>query len=163
MQVRIKIALALFAALATATAAQAAVYGPGIPTRAQYVANAEKICKKDTLAINHVNKSTNKNLKKGDNKKAGQSLLKGAGIFRKGVGKIARLTRPPADAALLGRWIKSLRIDVKLFARLGHAVGAHGVGSPTPRVLKQSGKHGTKTNQIVNGFGFHFCLLGVKN
>lgn len=162
MQLRIKIALALLAALATAAAAQAAVYGPGVPTRARYVVNAEKVCKKDTLAINRFNKGANANLKKGDNKKAGQSLLKGAGIFRKGVGRLAKLTRPTADATLLGRWIKSLRVDVKLFARLGHAVGAHGVAAPTPRILKQSGKHAAKTNQIVNGFGFHFCLLGVR-
>jgi hypothetical protein len=156
---RANVILAAVAAtlLLTATAL-AQTYGPPQPTRSGYVGKAEGICKKTTQKTNKITIGANKRIKKGDLKAAGKKLVKGGNVFTKGIKKLAALPRPPADKAKLGKWMKSLRVDADLFRQIGKAIGAADQ-KKINKAIKAAGKHAPKSNKLVAGFGFDWCLV----
>jgi opacity protein-like surface antigen len=148
----------IIAVLASAAAATAAVYGPGTPSRQQYVAKAEKVCTKTDRKMSALTKAASKEAKAGDAKRAGNKFGQVASAFAKGVGQLKKLPRPTADRAKLAKWVRSLGVDVKLLAGEAKAYKAGNAGSLS-KAVKAAKKHAPKTNAFVAGFGFHSCLV----
>lgn len=150
-------ALAVLIVSASAVAT-AAVYGPGIPTRAQYVAQAEKVCGQTDRQMARLTAAAAKDADAGDGKGAGKKFGQVAAAFNKGVAKLAKVPKPTADRGVLNRWLNSLRTDVKLLKGEAKAYQA-GDAAKLSKLVKAASKHGAKTNAIVNGFGFDACLV----
>jgi hypothetical protein len=145
-------------ALAGASLAVAAVYGPGIPTRAQYVAKAEKTCAKTNKKIAALTKAASKDAKAGDAKGAANKFGQVASTFGKGVGQLKKLPKPTADRGVLTKWLRSMGVDVKLVGAEAKAYRA-GDGAALKKAVKAEAKHAPKTNAVVRGFGFRACLV----
>jgi hypothetical protein len=147
--------------LVPASVAFSGVYGKGFPSRAKYVKQAEKICKGTTAKMNKQTNAANAALKKGDNKKGGALIVGSAQTFGKGTHRIGKLVKPQADKKLLKKWIVHLRGDAKGLANLGQIIIAKGVGKAAQNALAAESAHAAKTNAIVNGFGFRYCLVNA--
>jgi hypothetical protein len=158
----IKLAVLAAAALAlSATAiATAAVYGPGVPTRAQYVAKAEKTCGQTDKQMAKRTAAAAKDAKAGNAKGAGKKFGQVAAAFNRGIVKLGKLPKPTADRGVLNRWIKSLRTDVKLLKGQSQAYQA-GDAAKLGKLVRAAAKHGARTNAIVRGFGFDSCLVAT--
>jgi hypothetical protein len=146
------------AVLAGAAVATAAVYGPGTPTRQQYVAKAERVCAKTDKKMTALTRAASKEAKAGNAKRAGNKFGQVASAFGKGVGQLKKIPKPTADRAKLTKWLRSLGVDVKLLAAEAKAYKA-GNASKLSKAVKAAKKHGPKTNAIVGGFGFRSCLV----
>lgn len=146
------------ALLASTTVAAAALDGPGNPARAHYVAGAEKICTAKKKKTNRLVIAANEKTAQGDTVAASAKVVEAAGVFGDGVEAVGALKRPQADRAVLARWLKSLRIDVKLFKRLGKVLATGGAEKVT-RVGAAVSRHGRRSNAIVAAFGFRSCLI----
>jgi hypothetical protein len=153
------IAAALF--LLPAGYAFSGVYGGGFPTRAEYVKQAEKICKGTQGKMNKKTNAANALLKKGDNEKGGALIVGSATIFGKGIHRIGKLVKPQDDKKLLKKWIAHLKGDAKGLANLGQIIMDKGVGSAAKKALAAETAHAKKTNKIVSGFGFQYCLVNA--
>jgi hypothetical protein len=147
------------AILALAAVASAAVYGPGVPTRAQYVAKAEKVCTKTNKKMSALTAAASKDAKAGDAKGAGKKFGQVAGAFGKGVSQLKKIPKPTADRGVLTKWLKSMSADVKLIAAEAKAYKA-GDAARLNKAVKAESKHAPKTNRIVGSFGFRSCLIG---
>jgi hypothetical protein len=147
--------------LVPASYAFSGVYGKGFPSRDTYVKQAEKVCKGTTAKMNKQTTAANAALKKGDNKKGGALIVASAQTFGKGTHRIGKIVKPKADRKVLKRWIVSLRGDAKGLANLGKIISAKGVGKPAQKALAAESAHAKKTNAIVNGFGFSYCLVNA--
>jgi hypothetical protein len=146
------------ALLALSAVASAAVYGPGIPTRQQYVAKAEKSCAKTNKKIADLTKAASKDAKAGNAKGAANKFGQVASTFGKGVGQLKKLPKPTADRGVLTKWLRSMAVDVKLVGAEAKAYKA-GDGAGLKKAVKAEAKHAPKTNAIVRGFGFRACLV----
>jgi hypothetical protein len=153
------IAAALF--LLPAGYAFSGVYGNGFPTRAEYVKQAEKICKGTQTKMNKQTDAANAALKKGDNKKGGALIVGSAHTFGKGVHRIGKLVKPQGDKKVLKKWIVHLKGDAKGLANLGTIIIDKGVGKAAKKALAAEAAHAKKTNKIVDGFGFQYCLVNA--
>jgi hypothetical protein len=153
--------IAAAAFLLLAGFAFAGVYGKGFPTRAKYVKEAEKVCKGTTAKMNKQTNAANAALKKGDNKKGGALITASGKTFGKGVGRLGKIIKPKADRKVLKKWIVSLKGDAKSLVNLGMIIQSKGVGGPAHKALAAEAAHAKKTNGIVGGFGFQYCLVNA--
>jgi hypothetical protein len=155
----IAIPLAVAVSLTVAAVAAAAVYGPGIPSRQQYVAKSETVCAKTDSKQGTLTAAAAKSAKAGNAKRAGKQFAQVAAAFNHGVGQLAKLPKPTADRGLLNKWLASMRGDVAL---LNGEAKAYKAGDATKLAAlgKAAHKHAAVTNGIVRGFGFKSCLVG---
>jgi hypothetical protein len=147
------------ALLASASIAAAATSTtPPRPTRAEYVASAEKICAANKRRTNKLVIAANQMTEQGDTKTAGAKVVKAAAVFGKGVEAVGGLKRPKSDRAVLRHWLQSEQVDVELFRKLGKTL-ATGKADKVTKVSAAVTQHGKQSNAIVAGFGFHSCLI----
>jgi hypothetical protein len=88
-------------------------------------------------------------------------IVGSAHIFGKGVHRIGKLVKPQADKKVLKKWIVHLKGDAKGLANLGKIISEKGVGKPARQALDAESAHAAKTNAIVDGFGFRYCLVNA--
>ena len=147
--------------LGVAGLAFAGIYGNGFPTRAEYVQQAEKICKARTAKMNKKTNAANAALKKGDTKRGGSLIISSSGIFGKAVRNLGQIVKPKDDKKVLKRWLASLKVDVGNLADLGQIIKKKGVGKAARKALAEASDHAEKTNKIVKKFGFSYCLVNA--
>lgn len=171
---------AVIAGLTAAPAvSEAQVQGP---TRAEYVAQADPICKASTRVQAKHFKRAFKGIKPGDFEAAGDTedpkeiidafkkLIKPLGrAFVRGsrgvhvtVDQLAAIPRPPADASTLESWVASLLVGVKLSKRAGQAL-KHGRLKVGFKRFDTLIRHTEATDAIVAGFGFVDCVPPVDS
>jgi hypothetical protein len=143
---------ALAAALllaATAAAAEA-------PTRDEYVAQLEVVCKPDALATQRAMKGARSDISADRIPRAAEKFAAAAAIFGSTVKEISAAPRPPADAAKLSRWfgfLKKQESYLKLITgqlRADHPIKAQ-------RLTARFIHNGNLANNVVLAFGFDYC------
>jgi hypothetical protein len=114
---------ALAVSIAAATLLLAApVRADESPTRAEYVAQVEPICKANTDANKRILKNVREKARNDKMKEAGAQFIHAAAAFGSTVNKLAAVPRPPADDARLLRWFDQLRIVQTNLRKLGKAL-----------------------------------------
>lgn len=145
--IALSLAVALFAAVSAAAAE---------PTRTEYVAQLEAICKPDALATQRAMKGARGDIRAERLKPAATKFAKAASIFGGTVTKIAAVPRPPEDAIRLGKWFTYLKRQEsylqQITAQLGqdHAIKAQ-------RLTARFIHNGNLANNVVLAFGFDYC------
>ncbi|HEX4668813.1 MAG TPA: hypothetical protein VH275_02405 [Solirubrobacterales bacterium] len=140
---------ALLATAATAVAAEA-------PTRDEYVAQLEAVCKPDAEATRRAMKGARADVSAERLALAAVKFAKATSIFGSTVSEISVAPRPPADAAKLSKWFGYLKnqesylkqIAVQL--RADHAIKAQ-------RLTARFIHNGNLANNVVLAFGFNYC------
>jgi hypothetical protein len=140
------------ALLLTATTAAAAE----APTRDEYVARLEGVCKPDAEATQRAMVGARGDVRAERLTLAAGKFAQATSIFGSTVAKISAVTRPPADAAKLGKWFGYLKNQesylrqITAQLRAGHAIQAQ-------RLTARFIHNGNLANNTVLAFGFDYC------
>jgi hypothetical protein len=126
------------------------------PTRADYVAQLETVCKPDAEATQRAMKGARGDISAERTAVAAAKFAKASSIFGATVKEIAVAPRPPADDAKLSKWFRYLgnqasylrRITAQL--RVDHAIQAQ-------RLTARFIHNGNLANNVVLAFGFNYC------
>jgi hypothetical protein len=145
-------AMALLAAVSTAAAIEAE------PTREEYVAAAEPICKSNTEANSRILKGVKQQVQKDELVPAGKRFLRAATALGKTVNKIAALPKPSADKVKLDKWIGYLRNEKTLLGGIGQALKAKNKVRAQKLAVKLNDNNNTANNTVIS-FGFNHCRI----
>jgi len=144
--------VATIAFLALAVPAAAAE----LPTRPQYVAQLERICKPDSGATQRAVRGTRADVRAERFRRAAAKVAKARRIFSGTVRSIARVPRPRADRATLGRWFTALRREARALGKTASSLRSEDIAR-FQRVWADFIHVGNKANNVVVSFGFNFC------
>jgi hypothetical protein len=141
--------MALLVVAATATAAEA-------PTREEYVAQLEQVCRPDAEATQRAMKGARADVRAERLAVAAGKFGRAASIFGSTVKAISAMPRPGADTAKLGRWFGYLKAQesylqqITAQLRAGHTIKAQ-------RLTARFIHNGNLANNVVLAFGFDYC------
>jgi hypothetical protein len=149
----------LTAVAATALAlilAAVAVSAAAEPTRAEYVAQLERICKPGSEATQRAVRGMASDIRAERLQLAATKFAKANRIFAHTVSSISTVPRPAADKSTLSRWFAALGRETDYLGRSAAALRAEDI----PRFQRVSGRffqEGSKANNVVVSFGFNYC------
>lgn len=141
--------LALLLTTAAASAAEA-------PTRAEYVAQLEGICKPDAAATQRVMKGVRADVAAERLGAAAGKFGKASSIFTSTVEQIAAVPRPAADSAKLGKWFGYLGTQESYLEQITAQLRA-GRETKAQRLTARFIHNGNLANNVVLAFGFNYC------
>lgn len=154
--------LCLALAVGLAVTAPAALAIGAEPTREEYVAKVDPICKRNSDASSHILSGTEQLVKKGKLVPAGKRFLRASTALGKAVGQIVAVPKPPADSAKLTKWTGLLKSEQTRLRKIGGYLKskkkskAYGEGRRLEHVNRQA------TSTIV-GFGFRYCTISKSS
>jgi hypothetical protein len=129
----------------------------GEPTREEYVAQVDVICKKNEKSNQRILKGVRQQIaKKHQFIPAGKRFLRAAKSFGRAVKQIARVPQPSADEAKLKRWIKYLHLERSLLQKIGQALKRK-QGGKANRLAVQLHRITRRANNTVFSFEFEYC------
>jgi hypothetical protein len=141
--------IATFFVAVTAAAAEA-------PTRDQYVARLEGICRPDAEATREAMKGARGDIRSERLALAGGKFAKASSIFGSTVKRIAAVPRPPADAAKLSRWFGYLKNQESYLGQIAAQL-RHDHAIRAQRLTARFIHNGNLANNVVLAFGFDYC------
>jgi len=146
------IAITLMAVALPAAPASAAE----APTRDDYVARLEAICKPDALATERVMKGVKADVRAERLAVAAKKFAKADTIYTGTVKQISAEPRPEADAAKLAKWFGYLHRQVSY---LGQITAKLRQDDPiqAQRLTARFIHNGNLANNVVLAFGFNYC------
>ena len=152
------VATALCAALLAAPTAFAAEE----PTRAEYKADVEPICKVNTKANENILAGVEGKVKRGKLKPAGRQFARAAMALKGTLRQLKAVPKPPADTERLTEWLERVDDQRDLLQEIGQALIAEKRRkAETLSVKLVSGAR--LTNAIVVSFGFNYCRFETSD
>jgi hypothetical protein len=148
----------LIAIVAATLAVVSIAHAAGGPTRAEYVAQVEPICKANTLASQRILAGARDKVKRGKLARAGAQFIRAAAAFGKATGEIAAVPPPPADEPKLSKWIEHLRLVQSYLRKTGRELKSGDRSDTTADVIKLRSA-GNAANNVVYDFEFHYCRI----
>lgn len=152
----IKLSLALVAALIVAVPIAGAIEPD--PTRPEYVAEVEPICKANTEANARILEGVKAQVQQGKLGPAGRRFIRAATALGKSVRQIAAVPRPSADTAKLEKWIAYLKQEKVYLQKIGKALKA-GNKFQAQKYAVQLNRNNNRANNTVISFGFNHCRI----
>jgi hypothetical protein len=149
--------LALAVALAVAAPVALAVEAES-PTRSEYVAAVEPICKANTEANSRILKGVKEQVKQDKLVPAGKRFVSASSVLGKTVRQIAAVPQPPADKAKLTTWIGYLKQEKIYLQKIGKYLKAKDKFHAQKEAV-QLNRNNNKANNTVISFGFHECRI----
>lgn len=145
------LAVALLAAVPVALAAEE-------PTREEYVAKVEPICKANTEANSRILKGVKEQVKQDKLVPAGKRFVSASGVLGKTVTQIAKVPQPSTDSAKLTKWIGYLTKEKAFLQKIGGALKADNKFQ-AQKLAVELNKNNNKANNTVISFGFKECRI----
>jgi hypothetical protein len=128
------------------------------PTREQYVAKLEPICKRNTNANTRILKGVKRQVRKGKLKPAGKRFIRAANALGRSIRQMAKVPRPAADAPRLKKWFGYLKRERVFLLKIGRALKAGKRGLAQNLAVKLN-KNNDQANDTVILFGFKQCRI----
>jgi hypothetical protein len=126
------------------------------PTRAEYKADVEPICKANTKANENILAGVRKKVRQGKLGPAGRQFLRASTALKGTLRQLKAVPKPPADVERLTEWLKRIGDQATLLQKIGRAlVEENRRKAETLSVKLVSGAR--LTNAIVVSFGFNYC------
>lgn len=152
------VAVAVCASLLPASA----VFAAEEPTRAEYKADVEPICKVNTKANENILAGVEGKVKQGKLKQAGRQFTRAATALKGTLRQLKAVPKPPADEARLTEWLKRVEKQQVLLKEIGQALIAENRRrAETLSVKLVSGAR--NTNALVVSFGFNYCRFETSD
>jgi hypothetical protein len=126
------------------------------PTRPEYVAQLERICKPGSEATQRAVHGVRHDVRTERLALAATKFVRAKRIFARTVRAIATVPRPRADLRTLARWFADLGLEKVYLGRIATALHASNVAS-FQRVSAQFIHQGNRANNAVVSFGFNYC------
>jgi hypothetical protein len=149
-------ALAVACLLALALAAKAPQARGEAPTRADYVATLERICKPRVQATERAMKGVRNDLRAERTKTSAAKFRRGAHIFAGTISRIEAVPQPPADVHRLKKWFGYLHEQERYLQAITHQLAA-GRAIKAQRSTARFIHNGNLANNVVLAFGFNYC------
>ena len=128
----------------------------GAPSRREYVAHLETLCKPRAIATQQTMKGVKAEVRAEELGPAARKFSRASHLFETTVRLMSAVPRPPADTTRLAKWfvylgrqesyLKSITSDL----RAGHTIAAQRL---TARFIHT----GNQANNTVLAFGFNYC------
>lgn len=151
-------ALAVAIGVLGVTAPAALALEEGADPKAEYVAQAEPICKTNVLANKRIFQGVEKLVKEDKLKKAAPHFARAAKAFAKTIDQLSAIPRPAEFDAKLTKWLGLLRSDKTIIEKIGRALKAedkHRAESYSTELNRIS----SQANNTVLTFGFNYCRI----
>jgi hypothetical protein len=150
------LAAAVAACLAISVPVAAAIEAS--PTREEYVAKVDPICKRNAEANAHILKGVKQEVQGGELAPAGKQFVRASSALGKAVGQIVAVPQPAADRAKLTRWIGYLKKEKAYLQGIGQQLKANRKNKAymTGVELKSNNR---KANAAILGFEFQHCTI----
>jgi hypothetical protein len=143
--------LALSVAVAVAGAAEE-------PTRVEYVARLEQICKPGSDATERAVHGVRSDVRAERLALAGSKFARAERIFAATVRSISTVPRPAADRSTLKRWFVALGKEEVYLGQIVKTLRANDVAG-FERVSARFIHEGNRANNAVVSFGFNYCAF----
>lgn len=128
------------------------------PTRGEYVATVEPICKKNSEANERILKGVKEQVKSDQLAPAGARFVRASSALGKTVRQIAAVPQPSADAAKLTTWIGYLKKEKTYLQKIGGFLKAKNKYQAQKQAVELN-RNNNKANNTVISFGFHECRI----
>lgn len=138
------------------TAPAGAVSAPVEPTRTEYVAQLETICKPGSEATRRAVRGVRADVRAERLRLAATKFSKAKRIFSHTVDSISSVPRPKADRATLSRWFAALERESIYLGQIADALRAEDIAR-FQRVSGRFFQEGSRANNVVVSFGFDYC------
>jgi len=149
----------IFVPLAALAAALAIAVAPAVgadPTRDDYAAKAEPICKANTQANTKILKGARANVTKKRFAIAAGQFSRAAGALERTAKQLKRIAQPPADTATLARWLGQVNSQVAQLRKISKALRAKNRFKAQSLVVRLT-QNANQANALVANFGFNYC------
>ena len=128
------------------------------PTRDEYRAQVEPICKANTRANERIFAGVRRQVKEGRLRTAAGQFSKAAKALKTALNEIRAVPQPTADQARLSRWLGYVKAEVELFERVAKKLrSGDKVGAQT-LVVRLTHTANLANNQVLV-FEFNYCRL----
>ncbi|MFI5028156.1 MAG: hypothetical protein ACHQCF_04140 [Solirubrobacterales bacterium] len=131
------------------------------PTREQYVATVDPICKSNTDENKRILKGASQRVNAGKLSQAGKQFTRAAAAFGKSVKEISAVPRPPADNARLEKWFGFLKIIQTNLAKVGTALNEGNKVRAVHEKIRAE-RSSNAANNVSFVFGFKYCHLAAS-
>jgi hypothetical protein len=128
------------------------------PTREEYVATIDPICKKNVDANKKVLKGVGPLVKAGKLKAAASKFTRVAANFGRTIKSVESIPRPPEDSPRLEKWFKFLKIVQGNLAKVGKALREENKIRASHEKIRAE-RSSNAANNVSFVFGFHYCNL----
>ncbi len=153
--------LALVAALAVAAPVALAI--EAAPTREEYVAKVDPICKRNSEASSNILDGAEQRVRKGKLVPAGKQFVRASAALGKAIGQIAAVPKPAADTAKLTKWIGQLKNEKTYLRKIGGYLKAEKKGRAYGQGHKLEHENRKAKATIGVGFGFRYCTINKSS
>ena len=144
--------------IATTLVAAATASAETVPTRAEYVAQVDPICQKNTTSNKPILKAATKNAKRDRLPAAGRNFYRVSSNFGKTLRAIRAVPRPPEDDARLVKWFTYLK-KVKLnLGKIGKALNEENKIKASHEKIRTE-RSSNAANNVSFIFDFRYCRL----
>lgn len=150
--IKLGIVVALVLAVPVASAIEAD------PTRDEYVAEVEPICKANTQANSRILDGVKEQVKQGKLDPAGRRFVRAATALGKSIRQIAAVPKPSTDAVKLEKWIGYLKQEKTYLQKIGKALKV-GNKFRAQKYAVQLNRNNNRANNTVISFGFNHCRI----
>jgi ribosomal 50S subunit-recycling heat shock protein len=151
-------ALVIAATLLAAVSASAEILPGTVPTRAEYVAEVEPVCQKNTDSNKPILKAARQKVNAKNLKGAGADFFKVSANFGKALKAIEAVPRPTEDSARLEKWFQFLRIVKTNLRMVGKALKEENKVKAAHEKIRAE-RSSNAANNVSFVFGFSACRL----
>lgn len=151
-----RLVAALAAALALAAPPAFGAETAEGPTRPEYVARLERICKPGSEATQRAVRGVRADVRGERLRVAAAKFARAGRIFGRTVHAISTVPRPPEDRQTLARWFEALAKEKFYLGGIVASLRADDVAR-FQRVSAAFIHQGNRANTIVVSFGFNYC------
>jgi hypothetical protein len=148
----------ILAAIAAVTLVAAVASADEGPTRAEYVAQVEPICEKNTEANKRILKGARSKVNQGKLPVAGNQFIRASDAFGETVKRIVAVPRPPVDDARLLKWFRFLRIVKTNLRKIGVALKKGNRVLANHEAIRAE-RSANAANNVGAVFSFRYCRL----
>jgi hypothetical protein len=130
--------------------------GPAAPTRAEFVAQADPICREGNRESRPYFRKVARKVRKDELPAAGRNLIRAERIQIRTGRKLAELEPPPADADRIDRWLTLVRRGVRRAIASGQALKRGDLDSAS-ELIDRADRQIAKGRRQVRNFDFEVC------
>jgi hypothetical protein len=151
-------ALVIATTLAVAASAHATIAPGAIPTRAEYVAEVDPICEKNTNSNKPILKNARQSVNARNLQAAGADFARVAANFGKALKSIEAVPRPTEDSARLEKWFGFLKTVQTNLSKVGKALKEEDKVKAAHEKIRAE-RSSNAANNVSFVFGFRSCRL----
>jgi hypothetical protein len=125
-------------------------------TREAYIATVDPMCKQTDRKTRRALRDYRETLNQHRHQRAARILLRGLRIYARSVRRLKEIEPPPADAALIAKWLGLETDDIAVTRRMATALRRERFARYN-RLVRKSIDLEHRIDRTLRGYGFRYC------